>query len=282
MIVGMDLIDELLKTTLYSAYLKDEKPLSLILAAPPEHFKTASLMTLEGNQAVLVTSFTPFGFIRDYYSKLKEGRLKYILIPDMFALFQSKYIRNDVIGLLLDLLEHGTLNISKYRNRGTPDIIEKVKLGVIMATTPKFLEDGRHRWMYENGFLSRFLIISYQYDDILLGEIHDAVEKERTKIERKNLDIQKEEMEVRCQPRFIKKLKPLLSQTQKAQDSRGIRLREHVRCLLKANSFKHNRTEVNDEDVLEVGVFLKYANLEKNPIKPFEMVKKEVKKELRI
>lgn len=283
MSIGMEMITELLETVSYSAYLKDEKPVSLILAAPPEHFKTSSMIAIESPQNILVTAFTPYGFIRDYYSAVKRGKIRYIMVPDLSALFSSVKTRNDVVGFLLDLLEHGIVNISKYWNEGKRDVVdEHVKLGVIMAAVPSFLTDRRHRWLYDNGFLSRFLVISYEYDSALLSQIHEAVISGENKLVKEDLEYPEVDVIISCKPRFIKKLDPLIVVTQKKQRSYGIRLREQVRTLLMANALKHERIKVSDEDVIEIGAFLKHVNLDINPLRPFDELKEEVMKEFRL
>ena len=190
--------------------------------------------------------------------------------------------RNDVVGFLLDLLEHGIVNISKYWNEGKRDVAEHVKLGVIMAAVPSFLTDRRHRWLYDNGFLSRFLVVSYEYDSVLLSQIHEAVISGGNKLVKENLEYPEVDVIISCKPRFIKKLDPLIEVTQKKQRSYGIRLREQARTLLIANALKHERIKVSDDDVIEIGAFMKYVNLDVNTLIPFGELKEGVMKELRL
>jgi len=102
------------------------------------------------------------------------------------------------------------------------------------------------------------------------------------KLVKENLEYPEVDVIISCKPRFIKKLDPLIEVTQKKQRSYGIRLREQVRTLLIANALKHERIKVSDDDVIEIGAFMKYVNLDVNTLIPFGELKEGVMKELRL
>lgn len=69
------------------------------------------------------------------------------------------------------------------------------------------------------------------------------------------------DLEVSCGTKIITKLEPITSNVRKKQNSRGIRLINIVKILLKANALKHSRNEVLSILLKCYRIFNQLANL---------------------
>jgi hypothetical protein len=73
------------------AYLKDQKPDSLIVIAKPESGKIEVMKRFRTNKNVAYLSdVTAFGIQRDYLSKIEAGEVRHIIIPDLFKPLSRK------------------------------------------------------------------------------------------------------------------------------------------------------------------------------------------------
>ena len=278
-LVGMNLVDRVVACTLLTGWIKDERPVNLLIVAPPSAGKTHTILSYITCKGVVhLSEFTPYGFMRDYYNDFKNGRYRFILISDLGVALGNALTRGTVISFLLDLIEHGVINISKYWKEGekfgfTP---VEVKVGMIAASTMGFISDKRKKWLYATGFLDRFLYLSYSYDKELLDVIYERLFEGRPKLTFKQLPIPDGDVEVRYPPSLGKRLRPLIEHIANKQGSYGIRLINHSRALLKANALLNGRDEVTEDDVADVWAYLTYMNLGLTPIRPFEEVRENV------
>jgi len=287
-LIGMSLLDRLISVTILTGWLKDENPISLMIVAPPAHSKTHILLQYSECKGVIyLTDFTPYGFMRDHFADIESGKRRFLLVPDLNILFSDPMSRSKIVGLLLELIEHGVLNISKYWKEADKFGItsKKVKCGMICATTLNVIRDKRKKWLHDSGFLSRFLVFSYSYGKDLLERILRKLWEGRPKIIPKELPIPDEDVEVECSPKFFEKdLDPLIREVARKQGSEyiAIRITNHVRTLLKANALLNERTEVTEEDVIDVYSYLVYMNYDLKPLKPFEEVREEAERNLQL
>jgi len=82
-IVALDALETTVKATLFSAYVKDEKPLSLLVVAKPESAKTEVLKKYRENKGIVyLTDCTAYGLTRDILPKAISGEVKHIVIAD--------------------------------------------------------------------------------------------------------------------------------------------------------------------------------------------------------
>jgi len=280
-LVGMELVSRVIACTILTGWLKEERPVNLLIIAPPSAGKTHTILSyITCKGVVCLNEFTPYGFIRDFYNAFKIGKYRFILVSDLGVLLSNPWTRGAIVGFLLDLLEHGVINISKYWKEAEKIGVDveptPVKVGMIAASTMGFISDKRKKWLYATGFLDRFLYLSYSYDKELLGVIYDRLFEGRPKLTFKQLPIPEEDVEVRYPPELGRRLKPLIEHIARKQGSYGIRLINHARAMLKANALLNGRDEVIEDDVADVWAYLTYMNLDLTPMRPFEEVRENV------
>ena len=176
----------IIELAIWSAYIKGEQPVSVLLAAPVEAGKTEILLLFSESQGVAVlTDATAYGIIRDYGKLIADKTVRHIIFPDLIkALSRGKETVHGFIALLNSLVEEGVLRVSTYASTVAPPeysantIVppKPVKCGIIAALPRKVLEDGRHQWS-RMGFMSRMIPVSYRYAVDTQLRIHRSISK---------------------------------------------------------------------------------------------------------
>ena len=143
-IIELDPLEKVVRAVLFSAYIKDEKPLSLLIVAKPESAKTAVLKKYRGNRGIAyLTDCTAYGLTRDILPKIVSGEIKHIMIADLITpLSKSTKTRQAFIAFLNNLIEEGVAKMTTYANVWD----KEVGCGLIAAITDEALRDGRRDW----------------------------------------------------------------------------------------------------------------------------------------
>jgi hypothetical protein len=178
----LDTLERTVEATLYSAYVKDEKPLSLLIVAKPESAKTLVLKKYRENKGIVyLTDCTAYGLIRDILPKVVSGEIRHILIADLITpLSKSAKTRQSLVAFLNNLIEEGVAKMTTYAT-----VWEKeVRCGLVSAITDDALKDGRHEWA-KMGFLSRMFIFSYSYPISAVYKIFDSLIEDKSGIDEK-------------------------------------------------------------------------------------------------
>lgn len=264
--IKVEEIEEILKLALLSAYLKDEQPLSLLIAALPESGKTCLLSKQYQTDGVLVLSdTTAYGIVKatNNLKDIEEGRIRHIIIPDLVTPLSKKWeTTRTFVAFLNALIEEGVVSISTYATTVEPRKIP-LKCGLITAVTPEYIKDRRHGWA-GMGFLSRLLPISYAYSpgtqDKVFSFIHSQNHLEEL-IE--SLDVPPRDVIIKLDEGYAAALTPYVKKViTSAEGLYGFRLQRQLQTLLKASAFNDNRSEVNTEDIAKIISILKYVNFD--------------------
>jgi hypothetical protein len=161
-------LKKIIECALISSYIKNEKPLSLLIVAKPESGKTTVMKLYKENKGIVyLTDCTAYGIQRDLLPKLVSKEIRTIIIADLLTPLSKAFkTKQSFIAFLNNLIEEGVAKITTYAM--TWD--KEVKANVITAVTDQAIEDGRHEWA-KLGFLSRFIIFSYSYSMSAVMEI---------------------------------------------------------------------------------------------------------------
>lgn len=251
---------ETIKACLFSAYLKEEKPLSLLIVAKAESGKTQSMKTFRENKGIIyMTDCTAYGLTRDILPKLVSGEVKTLMISDMITpLSRSTKTRKNFVAFINNLIEEGIAKMTTYAT-----IWEKeVNCNVITAVTDVELKDARHEWA-KMGFLSRFLIFSYSYPISKVMKILDFLSKpNKDKI---NLKFP-QETTVTIPEEISKRLNPFATALGSKMELYGFRAKINFQTFLKALTLMNKRTVVNEEDFKRFEELSTYFNFDFNPL----------------
>jgi len=263
-IVELDALERTVKAVLFSAYVRDEKPLSLLIVAKPESAKTAILKKFRGNKGIVyLTDCTAYGLAHEILPKISSGEVKHILIADLITpLSKSTKTRKAFIAFLNNLIEEGVAKITSYVT-----IWEReASCGLIAAITEEELKDGRHDWA-KMGFLSRMFLFSYSYPISVVRKIFDSLMSDKSAVgESVPLNLPSEPVDVLLPEDIAKELIPISMRIGQSMQLYGFRFFLNSKTLLKALALMKGKTEVTREELEEFLELSNHFNWEFNPI----------------
>ena len=263
--IHVEKIANILELAVFSAYIKGEQPVSVLVTAPVEAGKTELVLKFSQNDGcVALTDVTAFGIMRDYGQLIINRKVRHLIIADLVKpMSRGKDTVHTLIAFLNSLVEEGVLRISTYAEKiGAPSQVIgsevqpiPVKCGLIATLAKDVLANGRHHWA-RIGFMSRMLPVSYNYDINTQMEIHKSIAKrEYTDEELIKLNLPTEDVEIQLESSQGDELLQLtallnsLTSDKSAEKVYGFRLQKHLQRLAMASALKDGRDVVTQADV---------------------------------
>jgi len=256
-------LSKIIECALISPYVRNEKPLSLMIVAKPEHGKTSIMKLYRQNKGVAyVTDCTAYGLTRDLLPKMVTGEIKTLMIPDLLTpLSKSAKTRQTFVAFLNNLIEEGIVKITTYAQIWTQD----VNCNVITAVTDQALKDGRHEWA-KIGFLSRFIIFSYSYSLSTVMEILNHYSNHALATDSVRLQLPKNLQNIELSQQIAEKLNPVAMKVGEQFELHGIRAKINFRNLLKCLAYRNARKVVTDAEYREFLELADYMNFSYKPM----------------
>lgn len=265
-------IERIIELVYLSEYVKhtDDKPLSLMLIAPPEQSKSHFLLKYETPVSKVVTDLSFMGLIKLLQGKMDEKRakkgqksakngqksgIKQLIIPEFLKISQKKKSTFDnLMGLLNSYLENEGINEISLGNNDKIDL-EGVNGAIITATTQHSYYQNIKKWE-DTGFVSRFLYVSYSYSDKTNNEVIDYI-----------LETEIDEKKKKEPPILIKKNKKVFVKGIKEYNSElkvlagySIRQAKKLALLLKTIAISYDRDYIIKSDMEELKELNKFFN----------------------
>ena len=265
--IRVDPIQRIIRAAIFSGYLKDEKPLSVIIIGKPESGKTQMLEAFyELHGVKVLTDATAYGIIKatDELKDIENGTVKHLIIPDLTTPMAKRYeTTRSFISFMNALIEEGIIDISTYATNIKRSQRKAVRCGFITAVTEDMFSDKRHGWG-KIGFLSRTFPVSYDYCSETQHEIFDHITRGRHLHEPlEDISLPLRMVDVTLDERIAKELIPYVQAVVRdAEELYGFRLQRQVQTLLKACALMDGRTEVTTADKHVVIEMMEYANIE--------------------
>jgi hypothetical protein len=178
--IGMiktEILEKIIKATLFSAYIADERPVSLLISADVESGKTSLVVKFKDNQYIkYLTDATAFSIWRDLAGNIEAGEIKHFIFPDILTSFsKGQDTVNSFIMFLTNMIEEGLSEIhSGFLPDGGITIKSPTTVGIIACIARGELNDNRHKWA-RAGFMSRMLPVSYIYSKDSINEIKESI-----------------------------------------------------------------------------------------------------------
>ena len=256
-------LEKVVALTLASAYIKGERPLSLMIVSDrPESGKTDTVNRFDVNKRVAyLNDVTAYALWRDFGKDLANGNIKHFFIPEFLAPIsrQSQTVASFIATLQM-LIEEGLKEIHT-------GFLEPIKLknpvtvGAVVCLPRNAFGENKLSWEI-SGFLSRFLVITYRYNDNTIEKVFDSIENREYLTETKtDLYLPDQEIAVRI-PKDIANKCRVLAQELTAQSRKdgkvyGYRELKNIFKLIGAmivlgNCNGSDRTVVNEDDLSEV------------------------------
>jgi hypothetical protein len=258
-LIQVEPLKKTIEAVLLSAYIKNEKPISLLIVAKPESGKTSVMALYKKTKGVvLITDCTAHGIQRDILPQIVNGEIKTIMIPDLTTpLAKPTKTRQALVALFNNLIEEGVAKVTTYVMTWE----REVKANLITALTKDTLEDERHKWG-KMGFTSRFLCFSYKYDNKTVNRILESYSEHGLKFESVNLKVPKKPVDITLSKEMADRLNPMAKKIGKRFELYGIRAKINLRVLLKALSLRNGHDQVTEADYRELLELSKYFNFQ--------------------
>lgn len=268
-LIGVEQLVEIIETGIFTAYLPDCIPISLMLIGPSGAGKSKMVMQFQQSIGCHVTTDITSMGLQELLARDQKGELKFIMIPDFNIVLSHKPSTLQLtIGNLLSVTSEGSIRIDDGR------AVKETKhspIGIISAMTREMYGSIGRKWT-ALGFSRRFIPINYDYSlatreiiqkNISLGAITamQLVEKKIKKPTVLNSTISEEDsnrimgfsMELAHNLGWIATRSKIGRFEPKAVfAAKHLEFSPHItlRSLARANAIKHGRTVVSEEDII--------------------------------
>lgn len=257
--INTEVIEHAIKISLYTAMLKKENPVSIILIAPPEHGKTEILKRFAFvNSVFMTTDFNTFVF-QDFANEFQMKTKKTIVIPDFLRVVKKKYsVQSNSLTILNAITEEGWCG-----KLPLGQMIDKpVKANVITALTSDELADKRHKWS-KLGFLSRFVPLSFSYNNSTKQQIREYIKDRIYRVDTPiELEIDlKNKIDVTLPKPMAEEIEHLAKSIAIKDNFTGFRLQRQLQVLAMGNALSNKRNIVNEDDIKvlrEISYFINF------------------------
>jgi hypothetical protein len=263
-LVHVEPLQKIIECALISPYIRNEKPISLLIVAKAESGKTSTMKLYRQNKGIVyVTDCTAYGITRDILPKMVSKEIRTLMIPDLLTpLSKSFKTKQTFIAFLNNLMEEGVVKITTYAMIWDKD----VNANIITAVTDQALQDGRHEWA-KMGFLSRFILFSYSYNLSTVMEILNHYSEHGLNVDDVKLQLPKKEIDIELSKEMADKLNPISMKVGEQFELYGIRAKINFRSLLKVLAYRNGRKAVSDAEFKEFLELADYMNFDFNIIR---------------
>jgi len=255
-------LEYIIELVLWSGYIKNADPLSLIISSKVGAGKTEVIKQYRKCRGVLFLSeATAFGIKSEYLGDIEKGKIRHIFIGDLLTpLSKQKKTRDDFVAFFNNLIEEGIGSVHTFAQHW--DGKDFVKCGLISTIAEPDLLRKSRRW-YEMGFLSRAIPLTYGYSPSTKVKIykHIATSNDIRNTSLKTIWLPNAPLRVHQDKSLNTKLIELAMETEKWEKVYGFRRLEQLQTLLMANALKNVRTKVTKEDFDKIMELSKYINL---------------------
>ncbi len=262
--LGMDCLEDLVKLAIWSGKVAGERPVSLIIIAPPESGKTQLIKKFSDTPGVCYFSDLTLSGLYELLPEIEGGRIHHLLIADLLKLVSRKRETvNNLITALNNVIEDEYISIKIY---GWNREYRGLRCGFIGGITPSEFQDRRRKW-HNLGFLSRALPVSWSFHKSLIDAIYTFNAEGRYRgFAVKSLDLPEAPVEVHLPSDLAKELILDAKIVAAAEGCYGFRLQKQLNALAKASALSEGRTTVTDHDILRVKELVVYMNFNLKPI----------------
>ena len=290
-LIGLEAIQDLIELVLWSAYVRGERVVSLLIVAESESGKTELMKKYRKNVGVHVRRrFTACGLITDLTDGIlpllfnKPRILGHIMVYDFANTFTYKANSvNSTIEFLDALTEEGLGKESAYWIAGEElDPYENLKGGLIAAinTFGFFTSSGKVKAnLYKGGWFSRNLVVTFSTSQAMNSKIFESISGGNYRYDKSfrniiKLSLPKKRVQVILPERYAQDLRILASEIAETYSEdleshtlKGFRLQKILISLAKASALRDKRKVVMKEDIDRIRYNSQWMNLKRNPLK---------------
>lgn len=269
-VLFVEKIRKIVKLCIATSFLKDERPISVILLADPECGKTSILYSFDYKNYKNIMKITKprASVLEELIKKDKENGLNYIIVPDLIRMtYSGKSTSQNLVSFLNSAVEEGVTEISTFEG-GHANItkFDKPKfLGLATALTRSSMSDRRKGW-HKIGFFSRFLPVSYSYTDAQQKSIRKKIYHGDLFNEAEKINISKTRRKIICNGKYPELFEEDIVKLAKEEKLYGFRYAKQFRSLLMASALLRGSTKVTRTDVKIIKDLLVHINMNYNKV----------------
>jgi hypothetical protein len=258
----------LIEVSLFTGYVKGERPVSLLIVAEPESGKTELVGKSKRVPGVLyLTDATAFGIINKHWDDIESRNVRHIIIPDLTVpLGKQAETRAALTRFLSALIEEGAVELQSYAVSKVGKA-EDIRCGLITTITPAALRDQRTCWR-KFGFMTRMLPVSYSYSAPTVDAIFESMMSHQYRREPSfSPGLPTDDVEVTLPEDLARDVNLLVRFLAMAENIYGFRYQRQLQTLMMGSALYNGRKEVNREDYDFVARLpANYLNLDCRPI----------------
>lgn len=234
MLIGVELVQELVETTILTGRLKQHGPVSLVLIAAPENGKTSIVLERPCEAVFPLSDVTGRGL--QMLLKL-DRKATHLILNDMVAVMSHKHnVNRYLLSMLNAMTEEG---IRAVAFPGQIEVFEAGKRGIIGCLPGDLARDGR-AWWHRTGFSSRVIPFFYSYPERLILSIKAELDRDAFTVWKPGqpLRVPGVALSVPIEPKWTRQIR-LLSDARAAKMGQlGIRLLKNYRALARGHAVR--------------------------------------------
>lgn len=259
--IGVQQLQEIIETTLTTGRLEGETPVSLLIVSYIGAGKTDLVRHYPDvcvDSVLYVTDITAFAIHKKYGQKLRSGRIRHIILPDLLVpLNKQKDQAGHFITFMNGIIEEG---IAKVISRESNFIVDyPVRCGLITTLAREELVKRKQAWAAV-GFLSRMLPVSYQYSTKSITKILESIKQRDYRDDQPQKLHLPDEAYVDLPRDIADLLQPIALSVKDSSDRYGFRRLKQLQTLAMGHALRQGRRSVNERDVDWIRAIAKFMN----------------------
>ena len=278
-------IERLVECVLWSGFVKDDVPLSLMLISEPESAKTSILRNFECDGVISTMDISPKVITGTLIPKIQYNNVHHLIIPDLLKVLAHKQLTVQTTILFFNaMMEEGVKDGMFFGQEFHVDGDVTLHCGLITSVTKEYFYRMFKRW-HDIGFTSRFIPVSYAYSPGTIREIHSQIQMGVNNYLVKNIKRPSEDRILVSIPDDITAYISVQSQELAEKESKfelrvrrgttyqvmhvdkvaGFRLHRQFKQLLRSMALSKGKVVVDWADVEEFKIMLEYITLPNDP-----------------
>lgn len=246
MLVGMEMVKELVETVILTGRLTHDAPVSLLLISYPEAGKTRVFFETPCAAVVPLNDVT--GRALQQLCQLQPEKTHF-LINDLVAVAAHKpSVNKYTMAMINAMIEEG---IQAVAFPGSIETFKNGRRGIIAAITTDLMGDGRH-WWHKIGLTSRMLPFCYTHSGALIVRIKEAISRTKDGLDSHEFAVPSVAMDVAILEPQRRALLSIADTVAKNLGEVGFRRLKQFRALIRAHALHRSWKEprvVTDEDI---------------------------------
>lgn len=255
--IKIERLKELIKTIIYTGYIEGEKPLSVLFVGNIGIGKSETLKLFDvNNNIAFFTDVTYMGIIK----LLTDSKdIKHIVIPDLLKITMKKKSTTDnIISCINAGIEEG---ISKISMMGQSYDFKGKTFGLITATTKDSFDQQKKRWI-SMGFLSRMLIVTYDYSKDTREEIFNYIyDRDYLNDKKELLSLPFQNLKVKLSKDLARKLRDKDTDFRKQKQYQILAMARAIINNPNNQTFEVTEKEINEVNKMKDLISLGYTEL---------------------